>query len=319
MAGLEDEPNSPAGSQDAPQPSGEGNATSSSADAGGDDSLLSVVRDAVQVDGTAASQADHGTGNQPGSNATPAAPATPDPDDRENEFGDVPFRQHPRFRQLIRQRNALKEDAGRYRNVQGFLEQNGLSGEEAFEGLRIMALMRSNPAEAWKALQPHVQRLIQQTGEVLPKDLADEVRSGRLPKERALEISRARAAETSRTQSGEFQEQVRQRNAARQLIGSVQTAVAGWEQTMRGKDPDFEGLYEDLQREAAFNFQRGRRARSPEEALEFVKKDYAAVKQRRAPATRPALRPVTGGQVAGNAQPQPKSMLDVVRQAAGAR
>jgi hypothetical protein len=314
MAETEIEPNSPDGSQDAPPVQPEGNAPSSSADAGGDDKLLSVVRDAVQPHDAAASQADNGTGTQPGSKDVPASAAAPDPDDRDNEFGDVPFRQHPRFRQLIRQRNAFKDDATRYRNVQNFLDANGLSGEEAFNGLRIMALMKVDPAQAWKELQPHVQRLIQQTGEVLPRDLADEVRAGKLPLERAKELSRARAAEMTRGQAGEFRQQLDRQNQARQLVASVQQAVADWERTERARDPDFESLYEDLKRESAYNFHSGRRAKTPQEALEFVKKDYAAVKARRVPTQqRRPINPVLGGQVAGNARPQPKSMLDVVK------
>jgi hypothetical protein len=70
-------------------------------------------------------------------------------------YSDVPFNKHPRFQELLapaQQRS--RSDAVRYNNVQNFLDTQGLSAEEAADMLVIGGLMKVNPLEAWKRMQP---------------------------------------------------------------------------------------------------------------------------------------------------------------------
>ena len=129
------------------------NANSSDATGETDADLLSVARDAIDKSRTqdqAASPAESEVDGQ----TTGEEP--PKEQDNEN-YSDVPFNKHPRFQQLLRQANTYKQDATRYQNVQNFLDTNGLSAEEAADGMLIMGLMKTDPVEAWKRLKPRVQ------------------------------------------------------------------------------------------------------------------------------------------------------------------
>lgn len=96
-------------------------------------------------------------GEEAGEAAGDPAPAKAADDEN---FSDVPFNQHPRFKQLVRQRNEFRVDAERYNNVQTYIDQQGLSAEEAADGLLIMGLMKTDPAKAWEMLKPRVQTLL---------------------------------------------------------------------------------------------------------------------------------------------------------------
>src|SRR5690606_18515796 len=71
--------------------------------------ILSVVRDAAMPEAVAAPSAAENSDHQ--DEPTQAEP------DNEN-FGDVPFHQHPRFRELIQQRNDLRTPAESYRKIE---------------------------------------------------------------------------------------------------------------------------------------------------------------------------------------------------------
>src|SRR4051812_45295358 len=73
---------------------------------------LSVVRDVVDArTSEEAAAAPSAEGEDTGEGADDTAGA----EDNEN-FSDVPFNQHPRFKHLVAERNTFRQDAGRYRN-----------------------------------------------------------------------------------------------------------------------------------------------------------------------------------------------------------
>lgn len=289
---------------------------------GGKFDLLSVVRDAVAKPAEdSASPAGQDVSNPPSPGED--ASASPQPDDDE-AFSDVPFNNHPRFKKLIQQRNELRktaevhaQDAQRYRNVETFLEQNGMNGDEAAEMIKLGALMKSNPVEAWKQLQPKVRQLLVDAGEVLPQDLLARVQKGEMTKAAAVELSRARAALANGQRAQEMsakQAQAREAQAAHQAILN---AVAEWETQAKVKDPEFGSIYEDLQREIVWITRTKGPAKTPEDARKLADEAYATVTKRRrgaVPAPKPVARPVTGGRVAsGNPPAKPTTMLDIVR------
>ena len=107
-----------------------------------DEDALSVVRDVVDKRPKAETEAPSATAAA----ATPAGQARQkEPDDE--AFSDVPFNKHPRFQELLQQRNDFKTDAVRYRNVQDFIDNNGLSAEEAAELLTVGGLIKVDPGQ----------------------------------------------------------------------------------------------------------------------------------------------------------------------------
>lgn len=281
-----------------------------------DDGLLSVARDAIREvkQNQTASPAE---GEEDGTSSSEEAPKEPDDED----FSDVPFNKHPRFKQLIGQLREAKVDAQRYRNVEGFLQRTGLSPEDAAGGLEIMALIKVDPQEAWKRLQPIVKNVLIAAGEVLPDDLQKQVTEGVMSKEAAIEVSRARAAVAAVKTRTDFEAQRQQKEAERTAVNSLVTAASDWEAERRRKDPNFDAKFVALQKEILFLQSTDGKPNTPEGVKAQLNKAYkalnlappAAAPAAQKPPARPAIRPITGGQVAGGQKPEPKSTLDIVR------
>ncbi|QIG74381.1 hypothetical protein EVC08_069 [Rhizobium phage RHph_N65] len=286
-------------------------AVSSPATGEEDADLLSVVRDVVK-ESRASDTASPAEGEEENGQAAGAKK-----EDDEN-FSDVPFHKHPRFQQLLRKSKTFEQDAIRYQNVQGFLDREGLSAEEAADGLVIMGLMKTNPAEAWARLQPTLQKLAVAAGVILSDDLQARVQKGELTSDAALEISRARAQASSVQAAQSFQEQRRRQQEQTSFAQSLTDAASAWEQDRMAKDPNFGAKQELLMKEVAYLHLKEGRPDTPAGVTAQLQKAYKAVNATFRPAPpppspRPAARPVTGGQVAGNQRPAAMSTLDIVR------
>jgi hypothetical protein len=293
--------------------------TANSSDATGetDADLLSVARDAIDKSRAPDQSASPAESEDDGQSTGAELPKE---QDNEN-FSDVPFHKHPRFQQLLRQSNAYKQDATRYQNVQNFLDTNGLSAEEAADGMLIMSLMKTDPVEAWKRLKPRVQALLVAAGEVLPEDLRLKVQNGEMSQEAALQVSRANAAVQATQVRTSFQQQQRERQEANTAASALTGAAATWEENRRQKDPNFESKLPSLQKEILFLQHSEGKPTTPQGVVAQLQKAYKAVndalpqqvRQPAQPQKKPAIRPVTGGTVAGGQKPENLSVLDIVR------
>lgn len=279
--------------------------------------LLSVVRNAVQKPAEdAASPAGQEVSDQPKAGETASAPEPKEPDDE--GFSDVPFHTHPRFKALVAQRNQYREGARQFEQVQSFLREQGLTSEDAADALIQRALMKSNPVEAWKQMKPAIQQLLIAAGEVLPDDLKGRVGRGEMTREAALEFARLRAAQTTSQQAQAAAQERAMQAQTKAAVQAIQTSVGEWERDTRRTDPDFEAKLPALQGEVLRLQMLHGKPNTPEGARKQVEDAYKAINERFA-ATRPPKpqqRPVTGGRVAsGNIVAQPKTILDVVRNA----
>lgn len=302
------------------EPNGEAEALANSSDATGEqpDDTLSIVRDVVGADkgeAGAASPAEGEAGSEAGGAASTKEP------DNEN-FTDVPFHKHPRFQALVQQRNDFKVDAVRYQNVQTFLDSNGLSADEAANGLSTMALAKTNPAKAWAEIKPWVQQLLVAAGEVLPADLAQRVEKGELTQDAAFELSRSRATLASGETRKTFEQQQQERREQTAHSTSLVNTADAWEKDRQIKDPNFAAKKPLLQREIAFLHATEGKPNTVAGVSDQLKRAYDAVNKSFTPpaaqkpqARRPAIKPVMGGTVAGNAgaTTKPGSTLDIVR------
>jgi hypothetical protein len=291
----------------------ESGAESSAASEGEKFDLLSVVRNAVDdKDGDAAPPAGQSeNSDQPKADAAPAKEAkTPD----DENFSDAPFHNHPRFKQVIAQRNHYREGAQQYEQVQQFLQDNGISAEEAAEMLTLKALMKTDPQKAWAQFKPIVQQLLVDAGEILPDDLKQRVARGEMSREAAIEYQRLRAAQTSGQKAQQAAAERTQQSQALQAQKAVTDSVAMWEQATRLRDPDFEAKTEALQKEILWLQRRDGLPKTPDAARKMVEEAYQTVSKTARPAARQQMRPVTGGRVTtGQSTAAPTSMLDVVR------
>ncbi len=277
--------------------------------------ILNVVRDVVDEREDKPQTASPAEGDVAGETGGTTSKKEPD-----NEgFSDVPFHKHPRFQDLIRERNGLQEDATRYQNVQGFLDTHGLSSDEAANGLITFAKAKTDPAGAWNDIKPWVQELLVRAGEVLPDDLQKRVAAGEFSQEAAFEISRSRAKAASVEGRQSFETQQRERREQVALGNSITKTATDWEMDRRIKDPNYGAKIIPLQKEIAYLQKTEGMPKTPEDVLEQLKRAYKAVNDsfKAAPAPRaqmrPAVRPVTGGQVSGNVREAPKSTLEIIR------
>lgn len=287
--------------------------SSSATDAIEDGSPLSVVRDVVaesrKPDPTASSAEGEEEGRKPGEQAA-------------EDYSDVPFHKHPRFQQLLREKKEATVDAVRYRNIQRFLDDNGVEAQEAVNALEVAALAKSNPAEAWARLKPWLQELLVAAGEVLPQDLQQRVQAGELSQEAAYEVSRSRATVSSVAKQRSFEQQQADRRRETEAGNAVTGAAQAWEADRRAKDPNFDAKMNPLLREVAYLQASEGKPNNVEGVRDQLQRAYKAVNAgfvapvavaAPKPQVRPAIRPVTGGQVAGQAKPEPKSVLDIIR------
>lgn len=293
-------------------------ASSAATDVDHENDLLKVVRDVVG-DPTlgAAPSAENATAEDADAGAEAAEGNEP-----KEDYSDVPFGKHPRFKQLLTERNNFKVDADRYQNIERFLQDSGLASDEAANGLQIMALAKTNPAEAWKQIQPWVQSLLIAAGEVLPQDLQEQVHSGQMTLQVAQEVSRSRANVKAYEAREQFATARRSQQEQTDLQNSLVNAASTWEQERTAKDPNFAGKYDALQREVYFMQRQEGFPNTPEGVRAMLDKAYAAVnataptpqpvpQPRNAP--RPAVTPVRSGAVTRQAAPAPNSTEDVLK------
>lgn len=293
---------------------------------------LSVVRDVVaeREEGEEAAAASSAEGEEDGE-------STDDTAELDNDgYTDVPFHKHPRFQHLIQEKNALQEDAVRYRNVQAFIDQNGLSGEEVAQGFDIMAKMKTDPTAAFAALKPLFQEVAIAAGEILPDDLAQRVAKKELTRDAALELSRNRAALKARDFRDQFQQQNGQRQQQLEHGNSLRSTAQNWLNDRRIKDPNFAAKETRLHEKIAFLHATEGKPRDEAGVKAQLKKAYDAVNSEFAPAAtvqrpgapaaarrpatqKPAIRPVTGGTVASAPAHKPKSTMDAIQMVVAAR
>lgn len=134
--------------------------------------------------------------------------------------------------------------AQRFQEISDFMATNGITSEEASEAFAVMALVKSDPAQALERLRQHVSTIEETLGEGnLPADLKQKVEDGLLDEDTAKEVSKARAqARFEREQREAYQQAEQQRTEQQQAQGQqqlVSNALDSWQASMQQKDPDY--------------------------------------------------------------------------------
>lgn len=289
-------------------------AQSSSAPDGEKASMLSVVRDVVQRgEEASASSAEPAAEIQ----APDAGPEAPKPED----YSDVPFRKHPRFREVIDERNALRGEAQQYRQIREFMETHSLHDDEAAELLVIGGLMKTNPVQAWERAKPHMQRLAEAAGAILSPALKTQVQKGELTQAQAVAISQANArAQSSEGYAKHYEARVQKQQQV-SAQNELRSAIASWESDKSARDPDYAAKKKELvYRLIPAEMASLKAPPTPTEARQILDRVYADVNKITASQIQPkaAVKQPVGGRVSGQPRTAPKSMLDVVRMNRGA-
>jgi len=280
---------------------------------------LSIVRDVVGAKDEAAASSATEAAKDGQTTVDPATTKEPD----NAEYSDVPFNKHPRFQEVLTKLKTAETDAVRYRNVENFIAEQGLGAEEAADLLRIGGLMKTNPAEAWRLMRPTVEKVLKAAGEILPDDLKQRVQAGQLDQETAAEISRNRATLQSVEARQQFERERVDARDQENRSSQIQGAVSSWEADRKLKDPNFAAKMPALSREVVWLQSQEGKPTDPLAVQQQLQRAYDTVSASFVPVPtprpKPAIRPVTGGQVASAVRPEPTNTLDIIRNVVAAR
>lgn len=289
-------------------------AESSTTPDGDEKSFLDIVKDAVpadEEDDAASPAGENGSDDQDGQEQATSEQAEPD---NEN-FSDVPFHKHPRFQQVLAERRRFQQGHEQFETLQTYLRENGLSSEDAAQALQVQAALKRDPRAAWDMLKPVVQDLLIRTGEVLSDDLRREVQAGTLSRERALEISRARAFQGSQQSRQQVEQGIQQSTQAANAAREMQQAAADWEIQKGRADPKYGDIAEDIQKEVLWLQRRDGMPKDAAGVRKMLDEAHGNVTKRTAPRRqKQQVTPVRGGRAAGGSRTEPpKSILEIVQ------
>ena len=239
------------------------------------------------------------------------------------DYKDVPFNKHPRFRSLVAEKNELKEttaklqnDSDQYAKITDFIEKNNLTAKDSVEGFKIMAAIKNNPELAYKMLGHHLGNMSKVTGRRLPTDIQNKVDDGFLDEDAARELSQTRA-KLARVQNQRKVDHARSRKQQSNYQSDMLTsALQTWGETTLAKDVDFSLKQEEFNdRVVALVNERGQ-PETQADVLGLVEDAYATVNERfKARQPQPTqLRTATGGKLSGTPVVEPVSLRDAITQ-----
>lgn len=235
-----------------------GGDSSTSSDATGQDSSTAQQSEQQADEGEEQTDSDEGDGEETDTNATGNEQADDQQESQQQQETDqqsqaapivdkqgdekLPFNTHPRFRELIAEKNAarqevesLKPQAEQAKVLQDFLRDNNISLQEYQTALQYLSLLRKNPTEAFNMIKPTYEQLAMYTGERLPEDLQAKVAAGTLDPNDAKLIAQAQAQQRYSQVQQQWNQQGQQLQQT-DLISSTMNQV--WLPSRQAVDPD---------------------------------------------------------------------------------
>jgi hypothetical protein len=241
------------------------------------------------------------------------------------DFSKLPFNKHPRFRELVKEKNSYKTqvaeyeaDAKQYREIQGFMQANGLTAEEVAQSLETLAKMKTgDPAKAYELMQERMEAMAVAAGKKLPAELEEKVEQGYIDRETAQELYQRQAEAERKAEMASTQLERQSQQDQQAQVHAMASAVAAWEQSTKATDPDFDLKAELVKDRVRAHVAQHGMPKTTDAALKMSKDAYDAVTQTllRVRGDKTPMRTAVGGKTNGSAAPEPKSLLDVVRRA----
>lgn len=235
-------------------------------------------------------------------------------DDAQKAAEKLPFHNHPRWKEVNAKLKEAEPAADQYRKITTFMENNGLSQQEMVDGFKIMAMMKQEPAEAYKALKGYVEKLAPLAGEILPDELKRRVDDGFDSPETAQELARLRAKQDFEAAKQQEMAQRQEQQQAAERQQAMYSAVNAWEQAEQAKDPDWSAKYE-MVNDRVMALLRTERPASPSDAIEIARRALSDVNARLRPLAGRStpIKSPTSSLSSASTRPAPRSLDDVVR------
>lgn len=309
-------------------------------------SLLDVAREAIAAEPSAeGSSPDSGQDPEKKDSGEPTTPETDagkkstekeedekSPSDEEDDFADadkLEFGKHPRFQKLLRQWKTAREGARQFDAVQTFMREHGVSHEDAAQALKLAALLRGarrGSVEHAKLfltdVLPVVTELRQLAGEEIAEDLRQKVTEGMVDEESAKELTQKRRLAEAATRRAEETAAASEARALSSLREKTAEAISLWERQTKARDPDYDKKQKLVMRAARAIAAEEGPPSTVREAVALVERAYTEVSElaeSKSPSVNPAdpARRVPSATSTPKAlvRPEPKTLLDVVRQA----
>ena len=312
------------------------------------ESLLEAVQRAVPELRQSQSEGDaEGSGAPPAQVADKAKTATSD-DDPElpdeisaDELARLSQSAKRRINKLNKQRQKVAGEVERLKTLEPsaqaadqvtkYLRDNDISRDDFLMTLELASAMRRGDFKTfYEGVKPYVRLAEEYLGVSLPLDLQQQVQQGHMTTQAAAMYSRERMdramAQTNfaRTQQASQQfvqqtQQTQQQQAREQLANQVKDTVNAWENQVRQSDPDYAAKQAAVQDTMWAVVREQGVPQSPDHAVKIANEALRRVNERYrawAPQRRPTSRsPSSTGRTAGGAAPEPKSLLEAVRNA----
>lgn len=231
----------------------------------------------------------------------------------------LPFHNHPRWKELLTERDSFKSRAEQYDKVETYMHQNQLTPSEVAEGFQVMSLLKHNPVEAYKVLSGHLSRLAPLVGETLPDDIVRRVDSGDVDIESAKELAKARAQANLLAQQQTLSNAERQNYEYAEKQTTIKNSVVAWEDSIKQRDPDYSAKQRFVMDKVRLMVQ-NEMPNTPQDAINLVERAYFDVNEAMKSFIPKRTQTVmTSASTSVSASPHPKTLLDVIKYAAANR
>ena len=259
----------------------------------------------------------------------------------ETDLDDVPFHDHPRWKEVLQERDGYKgriteleaqvEEGGELQTqLDTYMDQTGMDTDSFSELLNLGKLYRTDRAGFVEAMKPLIAEVNGMTGDTLPDDLQAEVDEGRLDGDIARELAAKRSENEFLTKQRENFAKQREGDVARNaeaesarrvdaFKGELRSVHDNWVDYQRKNDPDFSKLEKMILGEArsiqmaqTVQIQKsGDWATVLEQAKANVKSQVSALLGKKGNMSH--ITPA-GGSDPGAASPAPKTMREAMEQ-----
>ena len=290
------------------------------------DAVLKVVPATTESDALAPKDADAAPPEAEEPDSQQAETEDAEADDDEEPPAEATPAARKKINKLLKQRRELRTELSRLQapaeigsELEQFAKVNNLTGEDIAGTLRIAAMLRHGDYKSfYQAIAPFVRTAQEYLGVVLPKDLAESVRTGQITETMAKDYARQRFDGQRSQLELKATEQANQRHQVQSVQSDVQRAVSGFELRLSANDPDYKAKAPAVRRHAqALLFERGGTISSVQEALEITQSAYDEV-NRQMRSFRPPPRAThpqpNGASQTPSARAAPKTLMEAALQ-----
>ena len=237
----------------------------------------------------------------------------------EAEDGDPPFHEHPRWQEMISERDSYKQSHEELLGLKSYMTQHGLTVEEVNVGFDIMKNIKHNPQEALNALAPFIQQMEEATGQRFAPDIQERFDEGYIDEQSAREMSQMRSrdqlAQEASQRAAEQAQQLQQQQQLDVHANKVSAAVSQWEVNWKTSDPDYKLKQPRVMEKIKLSLLENGAPQTEEEAVQISEACRKAVDQEflQLRPRKGSVNPVTGGS-SPKSTPEPNTLMEAMQQ-----